>query len=124
MDDEERRKHIHHTTGLYRHSAGGGGAANSSSTHACAVQHHSHHAAEFESTGRGGVRNIVHERSSPHHRTERRSPLLLPLYRLLPIPIFALIPLYTPLLYPSPTSSCPTFPNHMHHSHTLPYASE
>ncbi|KAF8966678.1 hypothetical protein BDZ97DRAFT_1917483 [Flammula alnicola] len=69
MDEEERRKHMHHTTGLYRHSAGDGGTANSSSTHARAVQHHSHHAAEFESTGRGGVRNIVPERSSPRHRT-------------------------------------------------------
>ncbi|KAF8961752.1 hypothetical protein BDZ97DRAFT_1827826 [Flammula alnicola] len=45
------------------------GGANSSSTHARAVQHHSHHTAKFESTGRGGVGNIVYERSFRRHRT-------------------------------------------------------
>ncbi|KDR71295.1 hypothetical protein GALMADRAFT_254096 [Galerina marginata CBS 339.88] len=71
IDEAERRGHAHSQEGL--HSTGRGGAANITSTPEPAVEHHAHphhqhgegdaHTPEYESTGRGGLGNIVRERS-------------------------------------------------------------
>jgi hypothetical protein len=44
-----------------RHSVGRGGLANLTSEHEPPIEHYKQHAQEYESTGRGGAGNIVHE---------------------------------------------------------------
>ncbi|PPR07451.1 hypothetical protein CVT26_013482 [Gymnopilus dilepis] len=69
LDEEERIKLHHAHSGL--HSTGRGGAANITSTPEPSVEHPSHDhltPQEFESTGRGGLGNMVRERSSSRQR--------------------------------------------------------
>jgi len=58
VDEEERLKLGHPDTGV--HSTGRGGAANLTAAHEPHVEHYKHEGHEYESTGRGGVGNIVH----------------------------------------------------------------
>ncbi|KAF8879516.1 hypothetical protein CPB84DRAFT_1687917 [Gymnopilus junonius] len=75
LDEEERRKVGHPLSAV--HSTGRGGSANLTTTHEPPIEHHPHphppqHTAEqpeFESTGRGGLGNIVHERSLSRTRS-------------------------------------------------------
>jgi len=55
--DEEERLKLHPQSGV--HSVGRGGAANLTPAHEPTVEHHKHLAQDYESTGRGGVGNIV-----------------------------------------------------------------
>ncbi|KAM5534744.1 hypothetical protein V8D89_011608 [Ganoderma adspersum] len=70
LDDEERLKHAH-AEGV--HSTGRGGRANLTSKHTPPLESVSAHPHEFETTGRGGVGNMIRSRSGSREPDQSRS---------------------------------------------------
>ncbi|PIL27393.1 hypothetical protein GSI_10541 [Ganoderma sinense ZZ0214-1] len=70
LDDEERLKYAH-DEGV--HSTGRGGRANLTSKHTPPLESVSAHPYEFETTGRGGVGNMIRSRSSSREPDQSRS---------------------------------------------------
>ncbi|KAI1798343.1 hypothetical protein LXA43DRAFT_1088450 [Ganoderma leucocontextum] len=70
LDDEERLRHVH-DEGI--HSTGRGGRANLTTMHTPPLEPVSAHPSEFETTGRGGVGNMIRSRSGSREPDQSRS---------------------------------------------------